>query len=126
MVDNLVEPGRRKVRELHFNDRPHAFDGRADGRADHCIFTDRRVDHSAGKLLREIFGRFERAAKRADVLPVNEDARIFCERCLSSLTADTVVLHRLLAPADVGARVRAIVRGERSASILDLEGFEAA
>jgi len=90
-------------------------------------------------------------------------ARIFCERCLSSLTADTecgpegtleswtaahrdvdgdridppvsyalvrldgadtVVLHRLLAPADVGARVRAIVRGERSASILDLEGFE--
>ena len=40
--------------------------------------------------------------------------------------ADTVVLHRLLDPVDVGARVRAVVRDDRSASILDLEGFEPA
>jgi len=90
-------------------------------------------------------------------------ARIFCERCLASLTpdtecgpegvveswtaahrnvdgealpapvtyalvrldgADTVVLHRLLQPADVGARVRAVVAPDRSASIHDIEGFE--
>jgi uncharacterized OB-fold protein len=92
-------------------------------------------------------------------------ARIFCERCLASLTpdtecgpegtleswtvahhdvdgntldapvtyalvrldgADTVLLHRLLAPAAIGARVRAVVAPDRSASIHDLEGFEPA
>jgi hypothetical protein len=90
-------------------------------------------------------------------------ARIFCERCLASLTpdtecgpegnveswtiahrdvdgarldppvtyalvrldgADTVVLHRLLGPADIGARVRAVLADGRAASILDIEGFE--
>jgi uncharacterized protein len=89
-------------------------------------------------------------------------ARIFCERCLASLTpdtecgpdgvieswtvahrgiddepmaapvtyalvrldgADTVLLHRLLGPADIGARVRAVVASDRSASIHDVEGF---
>jgi len=92
-------------------------------------------------------------------------ARIFCERCLASLTpdtecgpegtveswtvahrnvdgeplaapatyalvrldgADTVLLHRLLGPAEIGARVRAVVIPDRSASILDIEGFEPA
>jgi uncharacterized OB-fold protein len=92
-------------------------------------------------------------------------ARIFCERCLASLTpdtecgpegtleswtvahhdvdgntldapvtyalvrldgADTVLLHRLLAPAAIGARVRAVVAPDRSASIHDIEGFEPA
>jgi uncharacterized protein len=92
-------------------------------------------------------------------------ARIFCERCLASLTpdtecgpegvveswtlahrnvdgdaldepvpyalvrldgADTVVLHRLLAPADIGARVRAVIASDRTASIHDIEGFEPA
>jgi uncharacterized OB-fold protein len=92
-------------------------------------------------------------------------ARIFCERCLASLTpdsecgpegtveswtvahhdvdgaaidppvtyalvrldgADTVLLHRLLAPADVGARVRAVLADDRVASILDIEGFQPA
>jgi uncharacterized OB-fold protein len=40
--------------------------------------------------------------------------------------ADTVVLHRLLGPADVGARVRPVLRDDRTASILDIEGFEPA
>jgi uncharacterized OB-fold protein len=92
-------------------------------------------------------------------------ARIFCERCLASLTpdtecgpegtveswtvahrnvdresieppityalvrldrSDTVLLHRLLGPADIGSRVRAVVAGDRAASILDIEGFEPA
>jgi uncharacterized OB-fold protein len=38
--------------------------------------------------------------------------------------ADTVMLHRLLAPAAIGARVRAVVRDDRAASIHDIEGFE--
>jgi uncharacterized OB-fold protein len=92
-------------------------------------------------------------------------ARIFCERCLASLTpdtecgpegtveswtvahrnvngepieppityalvrldrSDTVLLHRLLGPADIGSRVRAVVAGDRAAYILDIEGFERA
>jgi uncharacterized protein len=92
-------------------------------------------------------------------------ARIFCERCLASLTpdtecgpegvvdswtlahrnvddeplaapvayalvrldgADTVLLHRLLGPADIGARVRPVITPDRSASIHDIEGFEPA
>jgi uncharacterized OB-fold protein len=90
-------------------------------------------------------------------------ARIFCERCLASLSpdtecgpegeveswtiarrtgddepldppvtfglvrldgADTVLLHRLLGPADIGTRVRAVLTADRSASINDIEGFE--
>jgi len=38
--------------------------------------------------------------------------------------ADTVLLHRLLGTADIGGRVRAVLRPRRAASILDLEGFE--
>jgi uncharacterized OB-fold protein len=37
--------------------------------------------------------------------------------------ADTVLLHRLLGEAEIGARVRAVFAGERAGSILDLEGF---
>jgi uncharacterized protein len=37
--------------------------------------------------------------------------------------ADTVLLHRLLEDAEVGARVRATLRDERSGSIDDIEGF---
>ncbi|HEX6844909.1 MAG TPA: OB-fold domain-containing protein [Actinomycetota bacterium] len=40
--------------------------------------------------------------------------------------ADTVLLHRLLAPAEIGARVRPVVRADRVSSIHDLEGFEPA
>lgn len=40
--------------------------------------------------------------------------------------ADTVLLHRLLAPADIGDRVRAVIRNERAASVLDVDGFEPA
>jgi uncharacterized OB-fold protein len=38
--------------------------------------------------------------------------------------ADTVLLHRLLAPAAIGARVGARVADDRAASIHDIEGFE--
>jgi uncharacterized OB-fold protein len=90
-------------------------------------------------------------------------ARIFCERCLAQLTADsecgpegtveswttahedvdgapvdppaayalvrldgadTVLLHRLLGRTDIGGRVRPVLRPDRTASILDIEGFQ--
>ena len=38
--------------------------------------------------------------------------------------ADTVLLHRLLGPADIGGRVRAVLRQDRTGSIHDLEGFD--
>jgi uncharacterized OB-fold protein len=37
--------------------------------------------------------------------------------------ADTVLLHHLLGDADIGARVRAVLKDERAGSILDIEGF---
>ena len=77
LIDDLVEGDRRKIRELHFDDRPHAFDGRADRQADHGIFANWRVEDPAGKLLRQILGRLERAAKAADILTVNKHTRIF-------------------------------------------------
>jgi hypothetical protein len=40
--------------------------------------------------------------------------------------ADTVLLHRLLAAADIGDRVRVALRPERTGSILDIAGFERA
>ena len=40
--------------------------------------------------------------------------------------ADTVLLHRLLAEADVGDRVRVALLPERTGSILDIAGFERA
>ena len=38
--------------------------------------------------------------------------------------ADTVLLHRLVGTADIGGRVRAVLRPDRAVSIHDLEGFE--
>jgi hypothetical protein len=37
--------------------------------------------------------------------------------------ADAVLLHRLLSPAEIGSRVRTVVRDDRSGSMLDIEGF---
>ena len=54
VVDDLIERDAGKIGELHFDDRPHAFDRRADGRADHGVFADRRVQDAAGKFLRQI------------------------------------------------------------------------
>ena len=79
LVDDLVETGGGKIGELHLDDRPHALDGRADGQADHRILADGRVNHPPGKFLRQIFRGLERAAERADILPVNEHARIVAQ-----------------------------------------------
>ncbi len=80
LVDDLIEPRRGKIRILHLDDRAHAFDGRANGRPHHGVLADRRVQHPPGKFLRQLLGRFERAAEGAHVLSVNEDTRIVRQR----------------------------------------------
>ncbi len=63
VVEDLVERDAGEIRELHLDDRPHSFHGRADRRADHGVFADRRVQDAPGKLFRQTFRRLERAAE---------------------------------------------------------------
>ena len=51
-----------------------------DGQAEHGVFADRRVNHPPRELLRQVLGGLERAAERADILPVNEHARVVRQR----------------------------------------------
>ena len=52
LVEDLVQPGRRKIGELHFDDRPHSLDGRANGGADDGVLADRRVKLHIGRGIR--------------------------------------------------------------------------
>src|SRR5258707_13469098 len=67
LVYNLVQPSRRKIGELHFNNRAHALDGCAYSQPNHRILTDGRINHPAGEFLSQILGGLECAAKLADV-----------------------------------------------------------
>ena len=80
VIDDLVEAHRGEIGELHFDDGPHAFDGRADGRTNDGILADRRIDDATGKFFRQIFGGFERAAEIAHILPVDINPRIVRQR----------------------------------------------
>ena len=104
LIDDLVEADRGKVRELHFYNRSHSFDRRADGQADYRILTDRRIDHPSRKLLRQIFCRLERAAERANVLSVDEYARVFGQR-------PRLRLANGLQVSDAHARLNLVVPG---------------
>ena len=76
LIDDLIQPRRGKIRVLHFDDGPHPFDGRADGRPHHRVLADGRVQHAAGKVPGQILGRLEGAAESADILSVNKNTRI--------------------------------------------------
>src|SRR3954465_16082643 len=81
VVQNLVERDAGKIGELHLDDRPHSLERRADGRADHRVLADGRVQNPPGKFLSQAFGRFESAAEfSGNVLPVKEDAVILLEK----------------------------------------------
>ena len=81
VVQDLVERDAGEIGELHLDDRPHSFHRRADRRADHGVFADRRVQDASGKLFRQTFRGFERAAEfSADVLSVNEDALVLAQK----------------------------------------------
>jgi hypothetical protein len=61
----------------------HPFNRRAYGRADNGILADGSVNDPSGKFPGQVFGGLEGAAKSADILPVNENARVFRQRpCL--------------------------------------------
>ena len=79
LVDDLIETHGGKIRELHFDDRPQPFDRGADGQSHDGILANRRVEHAAGKFLRQILRGLERAAERGDVLPVNKHTRIVAQ-----------------------------------------------
>ena len=76
LIDDLIEPDRTEVGELHLQDRVSAFDGCANGHADHRVLTDRCIKYTARELILEVLGRFERTTERADVLSVEEHVRI--------------------------------------------------
>ncbi len=79
VVDDLVHRQKQEIAVLDVDDRPHAHDGRADGRAEEAELGDRRVQHPVGKFLLEPERDGERAAPAArdgDVLAQAEDRRI--------------------------------------------------
>ena len=81
VVENLIQSDAGKIGELHFHDRPHSFERGADGRANHGVFADRRVQDATGKFFRQSFGGLERAAEApAHILPVNEDAFVIAQK----------------------------------------------
>ncbi len=65
-----------EIRELHFHDRAHAFDGGTHGEPDHGVLRDRAVEHPPRKLFRETLGGFEGTAEGGDVLAVEKHARV--------------------------------------------------
>ena len=77
VVHELIEPGRSEVVELHFGDRPLPRDRRPDRDAEDRILGNRRVDDAVAELLQQRTQQEERAAiEAADILTVDEDARI--------------------------------------------------
>src|SRR5204863_8733167 len=68
-------------RKLHFDDRPHSLNRRANRGAHDRVFADRRVQYASGKLFRQTFCCFKcAAAASADVLPVDENALVIAQQ----------------------------------------------
>src|SRR6266487_4651517 len=81
VVENLIQGNAGKIGELHFHDRSHALERSADGRADHGVFANRRVQDATRKFFRQSFGGLERATKAsANVLSVNENAFVIAQK----------------------------------------------
>src|SRR5437764_7231813 len=81
IIQDLVERDTREIGELHLDDWPHPFEGRADGRANHRVLADRRVQNAPWKSFRQSFRRLKRATEfSGNVLAVDENALIFLEK----------------------------------------------
>ncbi len=77
VVDELVEPGRDEVVELHLADRPLARERRADADAEHRALGERRVQDPVAEVREQRAQQQKRiAVLAAHVLAVDEDARI--------------------------------------------------
>ena len=82
LIDDLVEAAGNEVHKLHFCDRPHAHQSCADGVADDCAFTDRRVtDALITKLVVEAVGYLEGTAVSADIFTENKDGIVLFHLC---------------------------------------------
>ena len=80
VIQNLVERDAREIGELHLDNWPHPFHGRADRRPDHRVFADRRVEHAAREFCRETFGGLEGAPEfSAHVLSVDKDTVVLAQ-----------------------------------------------
>src|SRR5439155_17357151 len=92
--------------------------GRADGQSAYRFLADRLINDTPGKLLRPIFRRFERAAECANVLPVDEPARVFgqCPRLRLANGFQVRNAHTLFIPA-VPRALRAIAATTTRASL---------
>src|SRR5438876_8181922 len=81
VVDELVEPGRDEIVELHLADRPLAGERGADAHAEDGALADRRIEETIAELLQERLQQQKRVAvTAANVLAVDEDARIAAQR----------------------------------------------
>ena len=81
VVDELIETTRDEVVELHLADRPLTGKRRTDAHAQHAALGDRRVDDAIAELFEQRAEQQKRVAvSAADVLAVDEHARIGTER----------------------------------------------
>src|SRR5271166_2246441 len=77
LVGDVVEADRQEVGEHDLRDRPQSRHRRAHRGAENRLFGDRRISHAQRpELLVEADGRLEHAARLADILAEEYDARI--------------------------------------------------
>ena len=78
LMQQLIESHIEEIDELHFADRSHAHERRADRGAQNGGFGDRRVTHALGsEALQQALGHAECAAEHANILADNEHPRVF-------------------------------------------------
>ena len=114
VVHELVEAGGDEVVELHLADRPLTGKRGADAHAEHAALGQRRVDDPVAELVQQRTQQQEGVAvAAADVLAVDEDARIGAQRVAD---AERDRLEERPAAADRPARLArpAAAAGRRS------------
>ena len=127
VVHELIEAGRDEVVELHLADRPLPGERRADADAEHRALGERRVDDAIAELLEQRPQQQKRVAVLpADVLAVDEDARIGAQRVADAehhgleeraALRDRTAGRRLRAPA--APRLSSMARAARRLEHLD-------
>jgi len=121
VVDELIEPGRDEVVELHLADGPLTRQRRPDAHAEYAAFGDRRIDDAIAELLDERPQEQERVpVTPAHVLAVDEHAGVGAQ-CVADAehhrveerAAFRVERRRLLnvEPTARGARTAGFLRG---------------
>ena len=80
IIQDLVQRDAREIGELHLDDWPHSMNGRANGRPDHGVLADWRIQNTAGEFCGQPLGRFEGASKSpADILSINKNPLVLAQ-----------------------------------------------